>query len=208
MKGKTQRCTPRRRGSPKAPTEPPVPMWQTCSLCRDIPDRCRAFSKGGDKTEDTIPPAVEKMAVVGAPFYNQETSHSNWCLLRCPECGTYYDWDFEYEYLVNGSEDDINVTRLNPEEGERKAKMVADAVAASEAEFAAESPRHLEALLKAVEPEQVRKAASWLFNGPGGRKQPDAAAAGSPGCMATAGEPGRRCQYAAPHPVRSRVAEP
>jgi hypothetical protein len=137
--------------------------WQTCSICRDIPDRCRAFWKGGDKVEDTIPPAVGKLAVVGAPFYDQDTSHSNWCLLGCPECGTYYDWDFEYEYLVNGSEDDIIVTRLTIEEGARKAKMVADSVAASQAEFAAESLPYLEALRRAASPAEVRKAASWLF---------------------------------------------
>lgn len=159
----THTHAPRRRGRPKAPTEPPAPKWQTCSLCRDIPDRCRAFWKGGDKTEDTIPPAVGKLAVVGAPFYDQETSHSNWCLLCCPECGTYYDWDFEYEYLVNGSEDDINVTRLSPEEGVRKAKMVADGVAATQARFATESPPYLEVLQHAANPAEVRKAASRIF---------------------------------------------
>jgi hypothetical protein len=142
---------------------PPAPAWQTCSLCKDIPDRCRAFWKGGDKVQDTIPPAVGRLPVVGAPIYDQDTTHSNWCLLRCPECGAYYDWDFEYEYLVNGSEDDMIVTRLSSEEGERKAKMVADAVAASRARFAAEAPPHLETLRRAAGPADVRKAASWLF---------------------------------------------
>jgi hypothetical protein len=153
---------PRKRRGSKALPEPPVPTWQSCPLCSDVPDRCRAFWKGDDKVEDTIPPAVAKLDIVGAPFYDQDTSHSNWCLLRCPECGTYYDWDFEYEYLVNGSEDDMIVTRLSCEEGARKAKMVADAVAASQAEFAAESLPHLEALRSASRPTEVRKAASWL----------------------------------------------
>jgi hypothetical protein len=137
--------------------------WQACPICRDIPDYCRAFWKGGDKVENTIPPAVDKLPVVGAPFYDQDTSHSNWCLLRCPACGAYYDWDFEYEYLVNGSEDDIVVTRLSQQEGERKAKLVADAVAASQARFAAGSLPYLETLQRAADPADVGKAASWIF---------------------------------------------
>lgn len=152
----------RDRGS-KAPSEPPALPWQTCSICREIPDRCRAFWKGGEKTTDTIPPAVSRLAVVGAPFYNQDTSHSNWCLLRCPQCGTCYDWDFEYEYLVNGSEDDLNVTRLSPADGRWKAGQVAQHVAAARDRFAAEAPPHLEALQHATEPADLQKAASWIF---------------------------------------------
>ncbi len=152
----------RDRGS-KAPSEPPALPWQTCSICREIPDRCRAFWKGGEKTTDTIPPAVSRLAVVGAPFYNQDTSHSNWCLLRCPQCGTCYDWDFEYEYLVNGSEDDINVTRLSPADGELKANQVAGWVATARERFAAESPPYMETLQHGTDPAELRKAASWLF---------------------------------------------
>jgi hypothetical protein len=136
---------------------------QTCSICRDIPDHCRAFWKGGEKTTDTIPPEVGRLVVVGAPFYDQDTSHTNWCLLCCPECGAYYDWDFEYEYLVNGSEDDLNVTRLDAAEGARKAAMALGHVAASRLRFAVQSPPHLEALQSAADPAVVRKAASWIF---------------------------------------------
>ena len=148
------------------PRRKPAPSLThaTCSICRDIPDRCRSFDKGSETVENTIPSAVSKLAIVGAPFYHQETSHSNWCLLRCPECGTCYDWDFEYEYLAGGSEDDLTVTRLSPEEGEAKAREVAGHVAAARARFAAESPAHLEALLRSSDRTEVSKAASWFFS--------------------------------------------
>ena len=145
--------------------KPPSPIspHTSCSICSDIPDRCRSFDKGGETLENTIPPAVYRLEIVGAPFYDQSTSHSNWCLLRCSECGTYFDWDFEYEYLVNGSEDDLNITRLSPEEGQRKAALVAAHVDGSRRRFAAESPPHLETLAHGMDPEAVRKAASWVF---------------------------------------------
>ena len=95
--------------SAQSPTAPHL----TCSICRGIPDRCRSFDKGGETVENTIPPAVNRLEVVGAPFYQQEFTHSNRCLLRCPECGTFYEWDFEYEYLAGGSEDDLTITRLD-----------------------------------------------------------------------------------------------
>ena len=37
-------------------------------------------------------------------------------LKQCPECGTYYLYRTDYEYLVNGSEDEEVLTRLKPEE--------------------------------------------------------------------------------------------
>ena len=40
------------------------------------------------------------------------TSYRHWCLKRCPQCNTYYHWDFTYDYYVNGTEDEITFTRL------------------------------------------------------------------------------------------------
>lgn len=37
-------------------------------------------------------------------------------LLQCPDCGQYYLFESDYEYLVNGSEDEQTLTRLSEEQ--------------------------------------------------------------------------------------------
>jgi len=37
-------------------------------------------------------------------------------LKQCAACGTYYLYETDYEYLVNGSEDEEVLTRLKEEE--------------------------------------------------------------------------------------------
>jgi hypothetical protein len=140
-----------------------APPHVGCPVCGDMPDHCRDYTKGGETLVDTVPPSTTRLVTVGAPFYNQETSGSNWCLLQCPACGTYYDWDFEYEYLVNGSEDDINIRRLSADEGARKAALVAGHVAAARQRFAVESASRVETLLVSKDPREMKEAANWLF---------------------------------------------
>ncbi len=74
------------------------------------------FWKGGVLETDPMPASEAKLEVMYRDFFHPNTSHTNNCLKHCPECGTYYLWDFEYEYLVNGSEDDLNLTRLSETE--------------------------------------------------------------------------------------------
>jgi hypothetical protein len=148
--------------TPGAP--PPTPHDAACRVCGAMPDRSRDFTKGGETLIATVPPSAGKLDIVGAPFYNQDTSGSNWCLLHCPACGTYYDWDYEYEYLVNGSEDDITISRLTPEEGARKSATVAQYVAEARARFAAEAPPRVEILLHSCDPKDLREAADWAFH--------------------------------------------
>ena len=48
-------------------------------------------------------------------------------LKQCGACGTYYLYETDYEYLVNGSEDEEVLTRLKEEEAEellREAKLI------------------------------------------------------------------------------------
>jgi hypothetical protein len=81
--------------------------------------------KGGQSDGPGLPAASLKLEIVGAPYFDDSTSGSNQCIKRCPECGTAYRWSNEYEYLVNGSEDDTNLIRMDPEEG---GKAVADTI--------------------------------------------------------------------------------
>jgi len=98
--------------------------YKTCSICKTIPDSCYAYWKGGVLETQPLPNSESKLKVVGAPIYNDSTSHSHSVIKRCPECGTCYRWDYEYEYLVNGSEDEITLTRLTEKEAKREVKKI------------------------------------------------------------------------------------
>ncbi len=95
------------------------PRWKRCSICSKIPPSSGEFYKGGDLESGGFVPEVAKLKVVGEPYYNDDTSHTHSCFKYCPECGTVYHWSMEYEYLVNGSEDDIDLVRLDEAEGEQ-----------------------------------------------------------------------------------------
>ena len=138
--------------------------WQTCSICKTIPERSRAFWKGGEQQENNLPPSMDLFKIVGEPLYDTSTSYSNNCLMQCPECQTYYDWDFEYEFLIGGSEDEINMTRLSHAEGEKRARAILKDVEAHKAQFAEQAPQHVDALRHAPrEPERLKAAADFFF---------------------------------------------
>lgn len=92
---------------------------EACEICSTIPDRVSNTYKGDGMSGELLPPAVGRLAIVGAPLYSYDTSRSNWALHKCPVCGTSYSWDFEYEYLAGGSEDSTVLTRLDGETGAR-----------------------------------------------------------------------------------------
>lgn len=98
--------------------------WQTCPICRNIPPRAHALYKSSEMLDNTFPPEADQLSVVGAPFYNTDTTSANHCLMKCPQCGTLYAWEFTYEYLVNGTEDEYILTRLSPAEGKDREKVV------------------------------------------------------------------------------------
>lgn len=60
--------------------------------------------------------AAHWLPIVGAPHFH-DGSARDWCVKRCPLCATCYLHTSAYEYLVNGgSEDEVTVTRLAPDE--------------------------------------------------------------------------------------------
>ena len=146
--------TARKKPRVKKAAVPADTRWQSCSICKTIPDRSRAFWKGGEQQENNLPPAMNQFIHVGA------------CLLQCPECKTYYAWDSTYEYLVNGSEDESNLTRLNKAEGEQRAQAVLKAIEAHTAWFMEQAPQHIDALRHAPrELDRLREASNFFFEG-------------------------------------------
>ncbi len=115
-----------------APSRSDPPMDPgSCEICRTIPDRLSSTTKGEETRGDPFPEALGRLLLVGAPYYNDDTTHSNRALHKCPVCGTFYWWEFEYEYLAGGSEDSTVYTRLDAETGARLERECLDKVAAA-----------------------------------------------------------------------------
>lgn len=88
-------------------------LQQACSICSQLADRETAFQKYGWEENDTyLPAAADALAIVRdfKPYSSRKLQ-----LWRCPECGTYYLYSSDYEYLVNGSEDEETLERLTAE---------------------------------------------------------------------------------------------
>ncbi len=86
-----------------------------CSICSSLKDQEAAFQKYGWEENDTYLPAAYNQLDEVVNLKPHDSSRQL-KLLQCPECHTYYLYRTDYEYLVNGSEDEEYLTRLTPEE--------------------------------------------------------------------------------------------
>ena len=85
-----------------------------CAICLTLADQESAYQKFGWAERDTyLPTAANRLTVVRdlQPYGTRKLQ-----LWQCPQCATYYLYRSDYEYLVNGSEDEEHLTRLTPEE--------------------------------------------------------------------------------------------
>lgn len=84
-----------------------------CEICRELRDVETSFYKWGwDEQDRPLPPAASRLVPAEAlDSYEKERHH----LKRCPLCGTFYQYDWTYEYLSNGSEDEERLVRLEPD---------------------------------------------------------------------------------------------
>jgi len=62
--------------------------------------------------DQPLPEAASKLAVLPAigPAADLEKAHVG----RCPQCGTFYRYLQSHEYMINGTEDEEELTRLSP----------------------------------------------------------------------------------------------
>jgi len=88
-----------------------------CEICRSLRDVETSFSKWGwDELTRSLPIEASRLVPVEeTTSYDAERHH----VRRCPVCGTFYQYDQSYEYLVNGSEDEEELTRLTPTQAKR-----------------------------------------------------------------------------------------
>src|SRR5215211_5151825 len=84
-----------------------------CSICSSLADYESAYQKNGHPEDDTSLPAAYNSLQVVRDF--KQNSSRLLQLQQCPECATYYLYRTDYEFLVNGSEDEEELTRLTDE---------------------------------------------------------------------------------------------
>lgn len=95
-------------------TFPPEAPRHACGLCSQMHDEEYAFQKYGWEQDNTYLPAAAGQLTLVKDLRpaGSRTLH----LKRCPQCGTYYLYRTDYEYLVNGTEDEEFLTRLTDEQ--------------------------------------------------------------------------------------------
>lgn len=92
-----------------------VPL-SACPVCSKLADVETSFVKVGHEDEARhLPPEAWKLVAFDA-VKHYSVSHT---FKVCPHCGIYYQYDFTYEYLVYGSEDEETLARLTPAEARR-----------------------------------------------------------------------------------------
>ena len=95
-----------------------------CSICGELHDEEYGYQKYGWPDDDTfLPGSAEKLDLV-----KDLKPHGSRSLLlkRCPGCRTWYLYRTDYEFLVNGSEDEQFLTRLTDEEAARHLESAPD----------------------------------------------------------------------------------
>lgn len=83
-----------------------------CEICSALDEVETSFSKyGWDDMDDRLPPAAARLEFFKAlGAYDAERHH----IKRCPVCGIFYQYHLTYDYYINGSEDEEELTRLTP----------------------------------------------------------------------------------------------
>ena len=86
------------------------PRYDNCSICSQLKDYHRGDQKAGREEEDTfLPSDAEKLRTIIV-----DGSRRN--MMQCPQCGTSYLYEKEYEILIGGTEDTQKLKRLTTEE--------------------------------------------------------------------------------------------
>src|SRR5215212_605192 len=84
--------------------------YSDCSICSALADSESAYQKYGHAQDDTYLPAAANSLQIVRDF--KQYSSRKLQLQQCPQCATYYLYRTDYEFLVNGSEDEEELTRL------------------------------------------------------------------------------------------------
>lgn len=93
-----------------------IPEVSSCRICSQLAEREYATQKSGWEENNTHLPAACGL-LESVKDLKPDSSRST-VLQRCPECGMYYLYQSDYEYLAGGSEDTQQLTRLSEEQAQ------------------------------------------------------------------------------------------
>ena len=85
-----------------------------CGICSGLSDQEYASQKYSWEQYNTHLPAAASHLKVVRDFRPYDSRKLQ--LQQCPECGTYYLYRTDYEFFVNGPEDEEYLTRLTEEQ--------------------------------------------------------------------------------------------
>ena len=91
-----------------------TPSYQTCSICSQLSSEESAFQKYGWEENNSYLPSAANHLIVIKDF--KPHSSRKLQLQQCPDCQTYYLYRTDFEFLVNGSEDEEYLTRLTADQ--------------------------------------------------------------------------------------------
>ena len=94
----------------------PDNIHMNCKICGALSDHEYAYQKFGWEENNTYLPEVAFQLLIVRDL--KPNSNRKKQIQICPECGTYYLYLTDYEYLVNGSEDEESLIRLNSDQAE------------------------------------------------------------------------------------------
>jgi hypothetical protein len=105
------------------------------------------------------------LVVVGAPYFNDYADRGQRSK-RCPECGTIYAWDRDYEFAVAAMVDsiDIYLRRLDDAEGLAAVETAMAEVARRQRQSQIDGARWASVLLQSDDPAAVERAAGDLLH--------------------------------------------
>lgn len=138
--------------------------WRGCSICRELPANAReSWSRGS--CDQALPAAASKLIVIGAPYFNDHADRGQ-CTKRCPECGTLYAWERDYEFEVAAMVDTIDVylRRLDDGAGAAAVESALAEVARRKGQFQLDGARWVSEALQSNDPVTVERAVGELLH--------------------------------------------
>ncbi|MDD4735550.1 MAG: hypothetical protein PHP44_05535 [Kiritimatiellae bacterium] len=85
-----------------------------CPLCGKLRKTETSFSKYESGYPDTpLPPEAGQLNILHTPTTTDINKHH---VRRCPQCGAFFDYLASHEYFINGTEEEEELTRMNPEQ--------------------------------------------------------------------------------------------
>src|SRR5262245_57048839 len=85
-----------------------------CGICSQLDDYEFGRQTVGREDQDTFLPSTSERFKTARDL-KPKGGLRQLLLLQCPECGTYYLFKSDYEYLATGSEEEQTLTRLTDE---------------------------------------------------------------------------------------------